>query len=145
MLRKQFNIPFRIIYTQEDGTKNVFIRNEEIGHGTFAIVYRVTHQSTNNTYAMKVISKEAYSKSKKALEKLKNEIEIQNFVDHPNVVRSDYSFSDEYNYYLVLEYCPGKTIREYLYNNNNGRLTEPETRKILKDIILNFMNRYFIF
>lgn len=132
MFYQQSHVPPVVVNNQEDGTQNVFVLNEELGHGSFATVYRVIHQKTSMTYAMKVLSKEQYSKSRKSAEKLKNEIEIQNTVDHPNIVGSKFSFSDQHNHYLILEYCPGKTIREYL---RHGRIKESETRKILKDVI----------
>lgn len=137
MTQPQIHVPSRIIYAREDGTKDIFICHEKLGHGGFAVVHRVTHQNTNKTYAMKVISKERYSssKGKSILEKLKNEISIQKNLVHPNIVRSKLSFSDEFNQYIVLEYCPGKSIREYLRKSETGRLSESETRKILKDVV----------
>ena len=80
----------------------MFIRDEIIGSGSFSVVYRVTQQSTNKVYAMKVIPKEDYLRSKLALLDLENEIKIQKLVNHPNVVTSDFSFSDEHNHYS----CP---------------------------------------
>lgn len=137
MCLPQFHVPMTIIYTHEDGSKDIFLRKEELGHGGFAVVYRVTHQTTGKDYAMKVLSKEKYEgpKGKKSLEKLKNEILIQKSLNHPNIVRSYYAFTDAFNYYIVLEYCPGKTVRDLLKNSENGYLSEPETRKILRDVI----------
>lgn len=137
MCLPQFHVPMTIIYTHEDGSKDVFLRKEELGRGGFAVVYRVIHQSTGKEYAMKVLSKEKYEgpKGKKKLEKLKNEILIQKSLNHPNIVRSYYAFTDAFNYYIVLEYCPGKTVRDLLKNSEKGYLSEPETRKILRDVI----------
>ena len=72
----QFRTPMTIIYPHKDGSKNVYLRKEELGHGGFAIVYRVIDQKTNLEYALKVISKARYegAKGKKSLEKLKTEI-----------------------------------------------------------------------
>ncbi|KAK8837596.1 hypothetical protein M9Y10_036127 [Tritrichomonas musculus] len=135
MLLRKSNFPQKITFTQEDGIQNVFIRGEIIGTGSFSIVYLVTHQNTNKIYAMKVIPKEDYSKNKLALMDLENEIKIQKLVNHPNVVKSDFSFSDALNHYFVLEYCPGGTIRNYLSNSRHFHLGEPEIRKIIKDVI----------
>ncbi|KAK8898134.1 hypothetical protein M9Y10_000405 [Tritrichomonas musculus] len=135
MPRQKYHLPKTISFKQMDGTENVFIRNEELGRGSFSIVYRVIHQNTNKTYAMKVISKKEYMKSRIAFEDLQNEIKIQRLVNHPNVVTSDFSFSDEHNHYFILEYCPGRTVREYLHKSDNSRLREPEARKILRDVV----------
>lgn len=137
MTQQPIHVPLQIIYTREDGSKDVFIRGEKLGQGGFAIVHQVTHQATNKTYAMKVISKERYSniKSKASIEKFQNEIQIQKSLSHINIVSAKISFSDETNQYIVLEYCPGKSVREYLKKSEKGYLSEPETRKILNDIL----------
>lgn len=130
-------VPMRITYTRESGIKETFLRKEELGRGGFAIVYKVTNEKTNIDYAMKVISKQRYEgpKGPKSLEKLKNEIQIQKSLNHPNIVRSYCSFSDAFNYYIVLEYCPGKTVQDLLRSSDKGYLSEGETRKILQDVI----------
>lgn len=130
-------IPSTVTYTDKDGSKKVFLFHEELGHGGFAVVYRVTLQNSKQNYAMKVISKEKYTgpRGKNSLEKLKNEIQIQKSLNHPNIVQLKYFFSDDDNYYIVLEYCPGKSVRDYLKNSECGYLSEAETRKILTDVI----------
>ena len=130
-------VPSKIVNVDDNGIRTVYIKNEELGRGGFAVVYRVTQQDTNKSYAMKVISKKQYegSKGQVSLEKLKNEMKIQKSINHQNVVRSKNSFSDEFNYYIILDYCPGKSIRDFLRKNDQGRLNESETRRILKDVI----------
>lgn len=130
-------VPPRIIYNREDGIRDVFVCQEKLGHGGFAVVYRVIHQNTAKVYAMKVISKNGSTstRGKLFLDKLKNEIQIQKNIDHPNIVRSRLSFSDDTNYYIILEYCPGKSVRDYLRRSEQRRLSEPETRRILNDVI----------
>ena len=78
---------------------------------------------------------EVLPKQIKMNEKLKNEMRIQKMINHQNVVRSKNSFSDEFNYYIILDYCPGKSIRDYLRKSDHGRLNESEARRILKDVI----------
>ncbi|KAK8847184.1 hypothetical protein M9Y10_019767 [Tritrichomonas musculus] len=137
MSQTQIHVPPKIVYNREDGSRDVFVCQEKLGHGGFAVVYRVIHQNTSKTYAMKVISKDGSSSSKGKifLEKLKNEIQIQKTLDHPNIVRSRLSFSDDINYYIILEYCPGKSIREYLRKCEQRHIPEPEAKKILSDVI----------
>lgn len=137
MNQSRMHIPPKIVYVRDDGSKDIYICNEKLGQGGFAVVYRVTQQNTNKSYAMKVILKDkrTCSINKFLLEKIQNEIQIQKKLKHPNIVASKISFSDERNQYIILEYCPGKSIREYLRKSEQGHLTEPETRKILKDVI----------
>lgn len=129
-------VPTTITYTRKNGTKEVFLRYEELGHGGLATVFRVKHQSTNKIYAMKIISKQHLrSKGQFAVDKLKDEIRIQKKLNHPNILRSKLTFSDSLYYYIVLEYCPGQSIREYLKKSAKGYLSEAETKKILRDVI----------
>lgn len=131
-----FKPPPKLTYTGKDGRREVYIIHEELGRGGFGYVYRATQQNTNKEYAIKMITKQFLnSQNLSVFEKLKNELKIQRALNHPNIVKSKMSFSDESNYYIVLEYCPGLSIREYLKNSANGYLTEPETRKILRDVI----------
>lgn len=137
MYRPQFYVPSTVTYIEDDGTKHTFVFHEELGHGGFAIVYRVIQENTTKSYAMKVISKEKYARSQmtSSTEKLKNEIQIQKSLNHPNIVQSKYSFSDEFNYYIVLEYCPGKSVRDLIEKTDENRLSESVTKKILNDVI----------
>ena len=66
----KIHVPPKIIYTRDDGTKEIFICQEKLGFGGFAVVHRVIHQNSNKSYAMKVISKEAYSKRKDIIRKV---------------------------------------------------------------------------
>lgn len=126
-----------IVQTYGDGTKEIYLKHEELGQGGFATVYRVTNQKTNRDYAIKVIPKERYEgpNGKKAFEKLKNEIKIQRILNHPNIVKSYGSFSDDFNYYIILEYCPNKSVKELLRNSPTGYLSESVTRRILLEVV----------
>lgn len=133
----KIHVPPKVVYTREDGTKEVFVCQEKLGQGGFAVVHRVLYQNTSKSYAMKVISKERHSSSKEksSIEKLKNEMQIHKNLNHPNIVQCKVSFSDEFNHYIVLEYCPGKSVRDYLRKSEKGYLSESETRKILNDVV----------
>lgn len=133
----QRRVHSKIIYKGDDGANKVFLCHEKLGNGGFAVVRRVTEQSTKKVYAMKIISKKRHlaSKSKLFMKEIENEIQIQKKLNHLNIVRSKMSFSDDQNQYILLEYCPGKSVWDYLNKSKNGRLNESETRKILKDVI----------
>ena len=66
---------------------------------------------------------------------MKNEIVIQKNLDHPNIVGYKLSFSDKYNQCIVLEYCPGKTVYDYLEKSKEKHLSEQEILQVLKDVI----------
>jgi serine/threonine-protein kinase ULK/ATG1 len=54
---------------------------------------------------------------------MKREIEIIEKLYHPNIVRLFDLIRTKNNNYLVMEYCGGGDLREFL--KSRGRLTEP--------------------
>lgn len=130
---QMIDIPSKIIRPKEDGTQDVYMVHEKIGQGGFSVVHRVSDERTKKSYAMKIISKERYSNDELILTKIQNEAEIQSKLNHPNIVKSISTFSDERNHYIILEYCPGKSLCDYL--KTVKYLNERETKKILRDIL----------
>jgi polo-like kinase 1 len=126
------SVPLTLLHKRRNGTTTVYKRHEELGRGGFAAVYRVTEESTGASYALKAVSRERVAKPK-TLEKLKGEIAIQRTLDHPNILKSYDDFDDLNNFYIVLELCPGRSIRDKI--RQKRRLTEPETRSILNEIL----------
>lgn len=137
-MTSELYVPLTIVHARHDGTKDVYERHEELGRGGFASVYRVTNKKTNQEFAMKIISKDKYDNDPngKMLEKLMNEISLQKSLNHQNILKSYGSFKDAFNYYIVLEYCPGKSVKELLRKSENGRLTEDEAKRILRDVVM---------
>jgi serine/threonine protein kinase len=109
---RSYVVAMTLMHHHQSGAPDVYSRHEELGHGGFAAVYRVTNQS-GESFALKAISRVRVLKPK-ALEKLKSEIAIQRSLDHPNVVKSFSSFQDRANHYILLELCPGHSARDRL-------------------------------
>ena len=131
MSRAAVSCPLTLVHMDEDKTY-IYKRQEELGHGGFATVFRITDTSDNKDYALKVVPKERITKPK-SLEKMKSEIAIQSSLHHPNIVQSYHSFEDALNYYIILEYCPGRSVRDII--KKQKRISEPEVSRMLKDVI----------
>ena len=71
---------------------------QEIGRGAFSIVYKVKSKEDNNIYCLKKIN------MKKTKDK-ENEINILSNLDHPNLIKFFYSYSNEEGIYIVMEFC----------------------------------------
>ena len=71
---------------------------QEIGRGAFSIVYKVKSKEDNNIYCLKKIN------MKKTKDK-ENEIKILSNLDHPNLIKFFYSFSNEDGIYIIMEFC----------------------------------------
>ena len=131
-MKKQITIPLTLIRRHENTHKTIiYKRCEKLGSGGFAAVYRITNQY-GEEYALKAISKERVAKPR-TLEKLKSEISIQRSLDHENILKSYDSFEDANNYYIILELCPGHSVKDIV--RKEGYLSEKKTAKILKEVV----------
>lgn len=51
---------------------------------------------------------------------VKNEVTIMQQLDNPHILRIWDFFEDKSYLYLILEYCNGGTLNEYIFNKNPG-------------------------
>lgn len=107
-----------------------FSRKDLIGHGAFAVVFKGRHKHKRNwEVAIKCISKKNLAKSQALLGK---EIKILKELKHDNIVRLlDYQEIGGC-VYLVMEYCNGGDLAEYLHSK--GSLSEDTIRIFLQQI-----------
>ncbi|KAF3851029.1 hypothetical protein F7725_012801 [Dissostichus mawsoni] len=107
-----------------------FNRKDLIGHGAFAVVFRGRHKEKRDwVVAVKCINKKNLAKSQSLLGK---EIKILKELKHENIVRLlDYQEMGGC-VYLVMEYCNGGDLAEYLHSK--GTLSEDTIRVFLHQI-----------
>ena len=90
-----------------------------LGKGTFGEVVLVNKRDTNESFAMKVISK-SNLRSKQDLNFLLREIKILKKIQHPNILRLFQVFESEKKVYLQVEYCIGRAFSwEFLEFENH--------------------------
>ncbi|XP_029961296.1 serine/threonine-protein kinase ULK1a isoform X1 [Salarias fasciatus] len=107
-----------------------FNRKDLIGHGAFAVVFKGRHKEKRDwEVAVKCINKKNIAKSQALLGK---EIKILKELKHENIVRLlDYQEMGGC-IYLVMEYCNGGDLAEYLHCK--GTLSEDTIRVFLQQI-----------
>ncbi|KAM9743697.1 serine/threonine-protein kinase ULK1a isoform 2-T2 [Menidia menidia] len=107
-----------------------FNRKDLIGHGAFAVVFKGRHKEKRDwEVAVKCINKKNLAKSKSLLGK---EIKILKELKNENIVRLlDYQEMGGC-VYLVMEYCNGGDLAEYLHSK--GTLSEDTIRVFLQQI-----------
>ncbi|XP_040898975.1 serine/threonine-protein kinase ULK1a isoform X2 [Toxotes jaculatrix] len=107
-----------------------FNRKDLIGHGAFAVVFKGRHKERRDwEVAVKCINKKNLAKSQSLLGK---EIKILKELKHENIVRLlDYQEMGGC-VYLVMEYCNGGDLAEYLHSK--GTLSEDTIRVFLQQI-----------
>ena len=88
----------------------------ELAQGGMGAVYRARHQNLPREVVVKVILLSSFPPS--AQEHLKarfvREAYVQSQLDHPNIVRVFEFFTTEENYYLVMEFVDGMSLRELI-------------------------------
>ncbi|XP_028907567.1 serine/threonine-protein kinase ULK1 isoform X1 [Ornithorhynchus anatinus] len=107
-----------------------FSRKDLIGHGAFAVVFKGRHQEKHDLeVAVKCINKKNLAKSQTLLGK---EIKILKELKHENIVAL-YDFQEMANsVYLVMEYCNGGDLADYLHSMRT--LSEDTIRIFLQQI-----------
>ncbi|XP_048820497.1 serine/threonine-protein kinase ULK1 isoform X4 [Lagopus muta] len=107
-----------------------FSRKDLIGHGAFAVVFKGRHKEKPELeVAVKCINKKNLAKSQTLLGK---EIKILKELKHENIVAL-YDFQEVANsVYLVMEYCNGGDLADYLHTMRT--LSEDTIRLFLQQI-----------
>ncbi|XP_037392090.1 serine/threonine-protein kinase ULK1a [Pygocentrus nattereri] len=107
-----------------------FSRKDLIGHGAFAVVFKGRHKEKHDLeVAVKCINKKNLAKSQSLLGK---EIKILKELKHENIVGLLDFQEISGCVYLVMEYCNGGDLAEYLHSK--GSLSEDTIRSFLQQI-----------
>ncbi|ORD97040.1 CDC5 [Hepatospora eriocheir] len=106
-----------------------------LGRGAYAQCFKVT-RSDQAYFALKVI-RLANLKSSTVRDKLETEIQIQQSLDHPNIVKMYDSFRDNEHIFMVLELC-GKGALDTLlnkYKKFKEKTVSIFTQQVLKGLL----------
>lgn len=92
----------------------------ELGRGGCGAVYTVRHRQTSEEFAMKSVSISGLDEA--AVNELRNEIEIQSRLDHPNIVKLIEWFEDAEReaIYIILELCLGGSLVHRMRRHRRG-------------------------
>ena len=109
-----------------------------LGAGTFTKVYLARDLQINNLRAMKVLRRDIPSFGKIEYRNLQNRFRLEarlgDPLNHPNLVRV-YEFQEDENYLaLVMEYCPGGSLKQFIEVKAKGEgFSSTEILKIMAE------------
>lgn len=107
-----------------------------LGSGVSSNVYLAINNDSGKEVAMKVIPKDYLNKDKKLMELVKTEIYILKTCNNENIVKCYDVFQSALSIFLVLEYCNGLDMEEYI--RNKKYLSEDNAVWFLKQILNGF-------
>ncbi|CAL1271388.1 unnamed protein product [Larinioides sclopetarius] len=114
-------------YAALEGKYNL---HKTLGTGGFAKVKLATHVLTGEKVAIKIMNKASLGDD---LPRVQLEIEALKVLNHPNICKLYQVIETEKNYFIVLEYCPGGELFDYIIERD--RVTEKEAKVFFRQII----------
>ncbi|ELU07767.1 hypothetical protein CAPTEDRAFT_170802 [Capitella teleta] len=110
-----------------------YSKKDLIGHGAFAVVFKGrTKKKHDLTVAIKCITKKNLAKSQNLLSKEINILKELSGLKHDNVVALLDCKETSHHVYLIMEYCNGGDLADYL--QAKGTLSEDTIASFLKQI-----------
>ncbi len=109
-------------------------KDKKIGTGFLSNVYLSINKIDSLQYAVKKINKKNVLNNGISLDVIKNEIEIQERIIHPNIVRMYSHYEDDKDFYCFLEYINGPSLLNIINKKKTG-LSERESCKYFSQII----------
>jgi len=104
-----------------------------IGAGSFARVFRCVHKDTGKVVAVKVL-RARFRDDQTAINEFEREGEMGMELRHPNIAAVYEAKKTKYDHYMVMEFVEGRTLREDLSVQKNGRIEPKRATRIVYDV-----------
>lgn len=112
-----------------------YIKMEQIGRGGFSCVYKCKNRITDVIYAVKIIDlRPLRLKDNFDSNHFRREVDIMKNLQHVNIVQFIEYFETLDEFYIVLEYCPGRELFDVILEKQC--LSETMTRPIFLQVCL---------
>ena len=109
-----------------------YIIKQTIGKGTFSVVKLGIHKRSGAKVAIKILDKSKIEE-KDDFDRIVREIQMLSEMDNENVIKVYQIFDDENNYLIIMEYCEGGELFNYIVKKQ--KLCENETAFFFYQII----------
>ncbi|VDP68371.1 unnamed protein product [Echinostoma caproni] len=126
--------------SQNNASLDQFDRLKTLGTGSFGRVMLVRHKQNQKYYAMKILEKQKVVKLKQ-VEHTLNEKTILQAINFPFLVSMEFSFKDNTNLYMVLDFVSGGEMFSYL--RRVQKFSEDDARFYASQVVLAFEYLHF--
>ena len=109
-----------------------YIIKSRLGIGSYGTVYKVCKKNTNKIYVIKQVS--LLGLGEKEIMEYKSEAKLLSSIKSNYVVKYFYSFIDNHNLNILMEYCDGGDLYQYLEKNKKKKIKLKE--KIIWQIFI---------
>lgn len=104
----------------------------DLGHGAYSTVCKAFSKTNRRNFAMKIFPK-SNLREQGGSERFQREINSMACLRHDNLVALYDFFWDENNFYMVIDYCPGGELFDYIVKHDH--LDEPVAALVFKQIV----------
>ncbi|KAG5720373.1 hypothetical protein E4T56_gene8885, partial [Termitomyces sp. T112] len=104
--------PSTLHQATDDDEARPYIIVGDLGKGSFATVYKGYHEDTRQQVAIKTVKRD--SLTAKLFDNLQSEIQILKSLSHRHITRLIDIVRAERNIYLIMEYCGGGDLTNYI-------------------------------
>ncbi|GMT28641.1 hypothetical protein PFISCL1PPCAC_19938 [Pristionchus fissidentatus] len=110
------------------------LAEQTLGSGQFGTVYAGIHRQSGTEVAIKVISKDRFSKKSTGIQSLRSEVGILQAISHPGIVRLECMFETSDKIFVVMEKLSGDML-ELILSQEVGKLDERSCKFLLWQIL----------
>ena len=115
-----------------------------LGKGSFADVFMVKNEKTQEIMAMKRIHSEKIKKDSQLKELLDHEVKILRLCNSENITKFHAFLESDNNIYIIMEYCKDGDMKEFLKKQTKKRVSEKEATNIMKQLLKGFQELHRI-
>ena len=113
--------------------KDKYIIQESLGQGSMGEVYRAEHKTLHRQFAIKMMHVHIAEKAD-ALARFRREASAAALLEHPHICQvTDFDSTENGDFYLVMEYLKGETLRDRL--NRLGTISLRSVFQIMDDLL----------
>jgi serine/threonine-protein kinase ULK2 len=116
--------------TTESGQRCIgdwIVDSHPLGQGSFAVVWKATHQTTGRPAAIKETKLNA-----RLRQSLESEISVLSRISHRNVVQLYEVLETHGRMFLIMEYCSGGDLSQYF--KSKKKIPENDVRYLMQDL-----------